>query len=59
MVQGRACNSHEEKRNECRVWVGNPEGMILLGRRRKQENNIKILGIKDDVVWSGFIWLRF
>jgi hypothetical protein len=31
--------------------VGEPEGTNLLGRHR-------ILKIKDERVWTGFIWLR-
>jgi hypothetical protein len=39
----RACSKHREKRNECRVLVGKPEGKRPLGNpRRKWENNIKM-----------------
>jgi hypothetical protein len=40
---GRACSMHGEKRNECRIMVGRPEGNVPLGRsRRGWGSNIKI-----------------
>jgi hypothetical protein len=39
----RACGTHGEKRNACRVLVRKPEGKTPLGRaRRRWEDNIKI-----------------
>jgi hypothetical protein len=39
---GRACNTHGEKGNAYRVFVGKPEGKRPLERpRRKWEDNIK------------------
>jgi hypothetical protein len=39
----RACSTHEERRNACRVLVGRPERRKPLGRStRRLEDNIKI-----------------
>jgi hypothetical protein len=40
---GRACNTHWEKRDACRIFVGRSEGKGPLGRpRRAWMDNIKI-----------------
>jgi hypothetical protein len=40
---GRACSTHGEKRNACRILVGKPEGKTPLGRPRcRWEDNIKM-----------------
>jgi hypothetical protein len=40
---GRACSTHEEKRNAYRILMGRPERKRPLGRpKHKCENNIKI-----------------
>jgi hypothetical protein len=48
-----------EKRNACRILVGNPERKRTLGRpRRKWEDNIRMDLREDGVVWTRLIWLR-
>jgi hypothetical protein len=50
-----------ERRNAYRILVGKPEGKRSLGRReRRWEDNIKIdlKRDKDEVVCTGFFWLR-
>jgi hypothetical protein len=40
---GRACSTHETKRNAYMILVGRPEGKRPLGRsRRGREDNIKV-----------------
>jgi hypothetical protein len=42
---GRVCSTHGEKRNACKILMGNLEGKRPLGRRRpkrKLEDNIKM-----------------
>jgi hypothetical protein len=55
------CEAHVarmgEGRNECRVFVGKPEGKRPLERpRRRWEDGIKI--DLREIGWSGFTWLR-
>jgi hypothetical protein len=39
---GRACSTHGEKKNACRILMGNPERKRPLGRRRHRcEDNVK------------------
>jgi hypothetical protein len=49
-----------EKRNADRILMGKPEGKRPLGRSRSMwEDNIKMdLREMDEVVWTGFIWMR-
>jgi hypothetical protein len=59
---GRACSTNGEKRNACRILVGNPEGKRPLGRsRRRWEDNIKMdlreIGW-DGMDWIDLMWLR-
>jgi hypothetical protein len=43
----------------CNISVGNPEGKRLLETlRRRQGDNIRILGKEGWKVWTGFIWFR-
>jgi hypothetical protein len=47
---GRACSKNQEKRTECRILAGKPEGKRPLGRpRRRWVDNIKM----DGMVWTG------
>jgi hypothetical protein len=40
---GRACSTNGEKRNTCRILVGNPERMRPIGKLRgRYVDNIKI-----------------
>jgi hypothetical protein len=39
---GRACSTHEEKKNACRILMGKPEGKRQLGRPRRGWLNIKM-----------------
>jgi hypothetical protein len=56
---GRACSTHGEKRNACRILVGKPEGRRPLGRPRcRWVDNIKIDLRKDGMVWTGSMWFR-
>jgi hypothetical protein len=49
----------KKKKNVCRILVGKPEGKRPLGSpRRKCVDNIKMDLGQDEVVWTGFIWLR-
>jgi hypothetical protein len=54
---GGACSTNGEKRNECRLLVGKPEGKRPLGKpRRRWVDNIRTdLGkvVWDDVYWAG------
>jgi hypothetical protein len=53
---GRACSTHGEKRNACRVFMGKPEGKRPLERsRRRWENNIKI-NLRERE-WGGMNWI--
>jgi hypothetical protein len=56
----RARSTNGEKRNAYRILVGKPEGMRLIGRRRRRSvNNIKMdLREIGWVVWTGSIWFR-
>jgi hypothetical protein len=56
---GRACTTHEVKRNGYRNLVVRPEGKTPIGRpRRMWEDIIKcVLGRYAGVVWTGFVWL--
>jgi hypothetical protein len=49
---GRACSTNVEKRNACRILVGDPERKRLLGRpRRRRVDNIKMdIG---EIEWDG------
>jgi hypothetical protein len=53
---GRACNTHGEKLNANRVFVGKPEGKRPLEKlRRRWVVNIKIdLG---EIRWDGMDWI--
>jgi hypothetical protein len=57
---GRACSTHVEKLNACRILVGNQEGKRSLGTPRcKWEDNVKLdLRNIGGVAWTGLIWLR-
>jgi hypothetical protein len=45
-----------EKRNACRILVGNPEGKRPLGRpRRRWVDNIKI--DLREIEWDGMVWI--
>jgi hypothetical protein len=53
---GRACCTNAERRNACRVLVGEPEGKLALGRpRRRWENNIKMH--LREIGWDGVDWI--
>jgi hypothetical protein len=53
---GRACSMNREKRNACRLLVGNPEGKRPLGRpRRRWVDNIKMEF--REIGWSGMDWI--
>jgi hypothetical protein len=46
-----------EKRNACRLLVGNPEGERQLGRpRRRWVDNIKVY--LREIGWGGRDWIR-
>jgi hypothetical protein len=48
-----------ERRNAYRILVGKPEGKRPLGRpNRRWEDNIKMDHREDELVWTGFMWLR-
>jgi hypothetical protein len=54
---GRACNTHEAKRNAYRILVGKPEGKRPLGRpRRMWEDDIK-MGLRE-IGWGGVYWIH-
>jgi hypothetical protein len=45
-----------EKRNACRILVGNPEGKRPIGRpRRRWENNIR-MDLRE-IGWGGMDWI--
>jgi hypothetical protein len=53
---GRACSTHEKKRNAYRILVGKPQGKIPLGRpRRRWEDNIR-MDLRG-IGWSGMDWI--
>jgi hypothetical protein len=53
---GRACSTTGEKKNACRVLVGNPEGKRPLGRpKRRWVDNIK-MDLKE-ILWGGMDWI--
>jgi hypothetical protein len=53
---GRACSTHGEKRNACRISVGKQKGWRPLGRpRRRWEENITMDFI--EIGWSGVDWI--
>jgi hypothetical protein len=53
---GRACSTNGEKRNACRILVGNPEGKVPLERPRcRWVNNIKI--DFREIGWDGGDWI--
>jgi hypothetical protein len=58
----RACSTHEEKTNACRILVSKPKGKRPLGRqRRRSEDKIKIdhRGIGwGDMDWIDLAWDR-
>jgi hypothetical protein len=55
---GRARSTKGGKRYAYRILVGKPEGKRLLGRpTRRCLDNIEI-GLRDRVVWTGFIRLK-
>jgi hypothetical protein len=46
-----------EIKNECKIFVGNPEGKRLLGRyRRRSKDNIKI-DLKE-IEWEDVDWIH-
>jgi hypothetical protein len=52
----RACNTNGEKRNECIISVGNPEGKRSLGRpRRRWMDNIN-MDLRE-MRWGGVDWI--
>jgi hypothetical protein len=54
---GRACSTNGEKRNACRILVGNTEGKRPLGRpRRRSVDNIK-MDLKE-IGWYGMDWIN-
>jgi hypothetical protein len=54
---GRACSTHGENQNACRVLVGKPEGKRLLGRTNcRWEDNIKIY--LTEIRWGGMDWIH-
>jgi hypothetical protein len=53
---GGACSTNGEKRNACRLLVGNPEGRRPLGRpNRRWVNNIK-MNLRE-IGWDGVDWI--
>jgi hypothetical protein len=53
---GRACSTHGEKRNACRILVGKPDGKRPLERpRRRREDDIRIDLI--EIGWGGVDWI--
>jgi hypothetical protein len=52
---GRACSTHGEKRDACRILVEKPVGKMPLGRtRRRLEDNIKM---DLESRWDGVEWV--
>jgi hypothetical protein len=52
---GRACSTNEEKRNQYRILVGNPEGKRPPGRSRlRWVDNIKI--DLREIGWNAMDW---
>jgi hypothetical protein len=52
----QACSTNGEKRNACRILVGNPEGKRPLGRpRRRWVDNIK-MNLRE-IGWDGADWI--
>jgi hypothetical protein len=52
---GRASSTNGEKRNACRILVGEPERKRPLGRpRRRWEGNIEI--DLREIEWNGMDW---
>jgi hypothetical protein len=55
---GGGRSTHGEKRNACRILVGNPEEKRPLGRpRRRWEDNIKMDLREIQVGWGGMDWI--
>jgi hypothetical protein len=53
---GRACSTNGEKRNACKIFVGNPEGKRPLGRPRLSwVDNIEI--DLREIGWDGMDWI--
>jgi hypothetical protein len=53
---GRICSTNGEKRNACRILVGNPEGMRPLGRpSRRSVDKIKM--DPRETGWDGMDWI--
>jgi hypothetical protein len=53
---GRSCRTHREKRNACRIMVGNPGGRRPLRRPRcLWLNNIKM--DFGEIGWAGMDWI--
>jgi hypothetical protein len=53
---GRAYNTHGEKRNACKIWVGKPEGKKPLGSpRHSWEDNIR-MDLRE-IGWGGMDWI--
>jgi hypothetical protein len=53
---GRVCSTNLEKRNECRILVGKPQGKRPVGRPRcKWVSNIKMEF--REIGWSGMDWV--
>jgi hypothetical protein len=56
----RACSTHGDKRNACRIFVGKLEGKRPL-ERLEADGRITLIWIlerQDGVVWTGLICLR-
>jgi hypothetical protein len=54
---GGACSTYGERRGECRVLVGKPDGKRPLGRpKRRLESNIKM--DLQEVVCGGMDWIE-
>jgi hypothetical protein len=53
---GKSCSTKGEKRNACRILVGEPEGKRPLGRSRRRwvDSNKMDLG---KIRWSGMDWI--
>jgi hypothetical protein len=49
---GRACSKNGEKRNACRILVGNPKEKRPLGRRRRRWVNNTEMDLRE-IGWDG------
>ena len=56
-LMGGACSTYGDRRGVCRVYVGKPEGMRPLGRRRlRWEDNIKM--DLQELGYGGLGWIE-